>query len=183
MAIPPPDQFRKNCRVGVLPAPDRRETLCNSAAHTVAARSRDGCRLESTASPLSPVPKQKAAVAVRRLRAVTCALLFGLSGPAFAHDRALNPCGCHFNRRTGECHCHRPRGCGCACEPASCGSPLEGPALNEQLPAAACGKERWAVKTLADPEAERVKINSPETTTIEELCALPHSLQIRTSTR
>jgi hypothetical protein len=29
------------------------------------------------------------------------------------------------------------------------------------------------VKTLADPEAERVKLNSPETTTIEKLCALP----------
>ena len=28
----------------------------------------------------------------------------------------LNACGCHFNRKTGECHCHRPQNCGCACE-------------------------------------------------------------------
>jgi hypothetical protein len=62
---------------------------------------------------------------------------------------------------------------GNACEPASCGGSFEDPALSEQLPAATCGRERWAVKTLADPEAEKVKINSPETTTIERLCALP----------
>ncbi len=36
------------------------------------------------------------------------------------HGGGLNGCGCHFNRKTGECHCHRPRGCGCKCQPATC---------------------------------------------------------------
>ncbi len=36
------------------------------------------------------------------------------------HGGGLNGCGCHFNRKTGECHCHRDRGCGCACESDSC---------------------------------------------------------------
>ena len=36
------------------------------------------------------------------------------------HGGGLNACGCHFNRKTGECHCHRPRACGCECEPESC---------------------------------------------------------------
>ena len=36
------------------------------------------------------------------------------------HGGGLNACGCHFNRKTGECHCHQPRGCGCACQPATC---------------------------------------------------------------
>lgn len=43
-----------------------------------------------------------------------------LSSNAKAHGGGLNRCGCHFNRRTGECHCHRNRGCGCECEPPSC---------------------------------------------------------------
>lgn len=49
------------------------------------------------------------------------------SGPAWvatddevAHGGGLNACGCHFNRKTGECHCHQARGCGCACQPPSC---------------------------------------------------------------
>lgn len=37
-----------------------------------------------------------------------------------AHGGGLNACGCHFNRKTGECHCHQPRACGCACQPAGC---------------------------------------------------------------
>lgn len=37
-----------------------------------------------------------------------------------AHGGGLNACGCHFNRKTGECHYHQPRGCGCECQPASC---------------------------------------------------------------
>lgn len=36
------------------------------------------------------------------------------------HGGGLNACGCHFNRKTGECHCHQSRGCGCACQPAGC---------------------------------------------------------------
>lgn len=36
------------------------------------------------------------------------------------HGGGLNSCGCHFNRKTGECHCHRSSGCGCSCQPPSC---------------------------------------------------------------
>jgi hypothetical protein len=36
------------------------------------------------------------------------------------HGGGLNGCGCHFNRKTGECHCHRARGCGCVCESPTC---------------------------------------------------------------
>lgn len=42
-------------------------------------------------------------------------------GEFLEHGGGLNACGCHFNRKTGDCHCHQPRGCGCACQPASCG--------------------------------------------------------------
>ena len=38
----------------------------------------------------------------------------------FAHGGGLNKCGCHFNRKTGECHCHQDRGCGCDCQPSRC---------------------------------------------------------------
>lgn len=37
------------------------------------------------------------------------------------HGGGLNACGCHFNRKSGECHCHQNRECGCACQPSSCG--------------------------------------------------------------
>ena len=37
-----------------------------------------------------------------------------------AHGGGLNSCGCHFNRKTGECHCHRDRGCGCECQSNRC---------------------------------------------------------------
>jgi hypothetical protein len=41
-------------------------------------------------------------------------------GVTAEHGGGLNGCGCHFNRKTGECHCHQPRGCGCACQPSTC---------------------------------------------------------------
>lgn len=52
---------------------------------------------------------------------VVSALLWAPS-VAVGHGGGLNACGCHFNRKTGECHCHRARGCGCTCEPGSCSS-------------------------------------------------------------
>lgn len=36
------------------------------------------------------------------------------------HGGGLNRCGCHVNRKTGECHCHQPKGCGCSCQAPSC---------------------------------------------------------------
>ena len=39
---------------------------------------------------------------------------------ATEHGGGLNACGCHFNRKTGECHCHQPKSCGCSCQPATC---------------------------------------------------------------
>ncbi|MBX3608337.1 MAG: YHYH domain-containing protein [Hydrogenophaga sp.] len=72
-----------------------------------------------------------------RTRALTALLVFVTLGGAsastpwevpactaptlIAHGGGLNACGCHFNRKTGECHCHQGRGCGCACQPAGCG--------------------------------------------------------------
>lgn len=38
----------------------------------------------------------------------------------YAHGGGLNKCGCHFNRKTGECHCHQDKGCGCECQPSRC---------------------------------------------------------------
>lgn len=48
------------------------------------------------------------------------AVPLGEEAVLFAHGGGLNKCGCHFNRKTGECHCHRDRGCGCECEPSRC---------------------------------------------------------------
>lgn len=42
------------------------------------------------------------------------------NGLLYAHGGGLNKCGCHFNRKTNECHCHRNTGCGCECQPSSC---------------------------------------------------------------
>ncbi|MCA9610457.1 MAG: hypothetical protein KC619_32900 [Myxococcales bacterium] len=44
-----------------------------------------------------------------------------LASSAEAHGGGLNRCGCHHDRRSGECHCHRDRGCGCECQPDRCG--------------------------------------------------------------
>lgn len=44
----------------------------------------------------------------------------GQSDAVPMHGGGLNSCGCHFNRKTGDCHCHRATACGCECEPESC---------------------------------------------------------------
>lgn len=48
------------------------------------------------------------------------AQLDGELGEGLEHGGGLNGCGCHFNRKTGECHCHRNYGCGCACQSPDC---------------------------------------------------------------
>ncbi len=58
--------------------------------------------------------------------------------PAFPHGGGLNACGCHFNRKTGECHCHRNYGCGCECQPPSCEFAPEPRPTEPQMPIA-CG--------------------------------------------
>lgn len=42
-----------------------------------------------------------------------CDLLTLGSVDEVRHGGGLNSCGCHFNRKTGECHCHRAPACGC----------------------------------------------------------------------
>lgn len=71
-----------------------------------------------------------AAASPNQLDSLTVALYGGISHVApqvtpqveniLEHGGGLNGCGCHFNRKTGECHCHRGGGCGCACEAPSC---------------------------------------------------------------
>jgi hypothetical protein len=136
------------------------------------------------------------------MRTVLFALLLAvvLAQPALAHGGGLNSCGCHFNRKTGECHCHRPRSCGCACEPPECTHKLgvealgevrgRGETLGPEPPAApgpqrpatareveplagACGVERWNVKTLSDPAAKGLHRQKPRAATVEELASLP----------
>lgn len=53
---------------------------------------------------------------------LSLALLLAIPSGAFAHGGGLNQCGCHFNRKTGDCHCHRNTGCGCSCQPSGCRS-------------------------------------------------------------
>ena len=112
---------------------------------------------------------------------VLCALVLGLllvSARAMSHGVELNKCGCHHNRKTGECHCHRNSGCGCECQPPSCevgfGSGASPSTENEpsEPPAKECGVPRWRVKVLIDPDADKVRIDSPQRSTIEALQAL-----------
>jgi len=121
-----------------------------------------------------------------------------LTTPALAHGGGLNACGCHFNHQTGECHCHRPSGCGCPCEPPGC-TQLGGVSLGSREPAplvqeapaplarepdaasepeplatgAACGVERWAVKTLSDPAARGLHRQTPQPASVEKLVSIP----------
>jgi len=67
------------------------------------------------------VPKPKSSAIPAAIGSLDrLALVNGEAGEALEHGGGLNGCGCHFNRKTGECHCHQSRGCGCACESPSC---------------------------------------------------------------
>ena len=113
---------------------------------------------------------------------ILCALVISvLLAPARAmsHGGGLNKCGCHFNRKTGECHCHRSYGCGCKCQSSSCevgfGSgdlPSADHETPTEPPAEKCGVPRWRVKVLTDPDADKVRIGTPQRATIEELRAM-----------
>jgi hypothetical protein len=61
-------------------------------------------------------------------------------------------------------------------------------ASNEQeapaeLPAAVCGAERWPVKVLTDPDADKVRIDSPQRATIAELQAMTAGTYSQTNPR
>lgn len=63
------------------------------------------------------------------VRPVAFVLILAFAGisetQARAHGGGLNACGCHFNRKTGECHCHQNWGCGCECQETSCDAKRE----------------------------------------------------------
>lgn len=61
-----------------------------------------------------------AAVADSSASLLACSVLLAIDDDEVAHGGGLNACGCHHNRKTGECHCHQPRGCGCPCQPSTC---------------------------------------------------------------
>ena len=149
------------------------------------------------------------------MRTVLLALsiVVALALAALAHVGGLNACGCHFNRKTGECHCHRPFACGCECEPSWCGrrldaEPLErgrdvapsgapdapvvfrctpgllaGSESDPEALADGCGVERWDVKTLSDPAAKGLHRQKPRTATVEELASLRAPPWSRTAPR
>lgn len=112
-------------------------------------------------------------------------LASALASPTLAHGGGLNACGCHFNRKTGECHCHRWRGCGCDCEPAECSRVKalvgEAPAgharsVEDKEPeplSGSCGIERWNVKTMSDAAAKGIHRQKPRTATVEQLASMP----------
>lgn len=66
---------------------------------------------------------------LRTILAVAVGLFLGWSNASagtgitgdLEHGGGLNNCGCHVKRSTGDCHCHQDRGCGCSCQPPSCG--------------------------------------------------------------
>ncbi len=103
-----------------------------------------------------------------------------LASDSLAHPGRLNKCGCHFERKTGECHCHREASCGCKCESPSCEVGFGSGALPSsdhetqiEPPAEKCGVTRWRVKVLTDQDADKVRIESPQKSTIEGLHAKP----------
>src|SRR5438445_11360176 len=90
-------------------------------------------------------------------------VLASTASAALAHGGGLNACGCHFDRKTGECHCHRPSECGCECEPAWCSRKNLGGetfgAGDVETPPAVRGSDQPAAPdvhalTVADPEPE-----------------------------
>lgn len=76
----------------------------------------------ATAATLMPLTADTLAAATERPATLArCApLVSGQHDEDIEHGGGLNACGCHFNRKTGECHCHQARGCGCECQPAGC---------------------------------------------------------------
>lgn len=67
-----------------------------------------------------PAARKKLLLVAVALAALVSTGLALHTARAEAHGGGLNRCGCHFNRRTGECHCHRDYGCGCECQPDRC---------------------------------------------------------------
>ena len=77
------------------------------------------------------VPRQKGSTGPAATDTLDRLALYGGTGSAagdgpgdgegaLEHGGGLNTCGCHFNRKTGECHCHRNYGCGCTCQSPDC---------------------------------------------------------------
>src|SRR5712691_8664006 len=57
--------------------------------------------------------------------------------------------------------------------PTPVSTPTPTPTAPSPTPTAACGVERWAVKTLTDPDASRVDVADVNATTVASLNAFP----------